>query len=129
MPLAESLDYASGFYCTYEFLNILEKFGIVQKSLYLSTSLLPSPFSNNDPIRKGVEIFQIELTNPHFHEEKGMKHIKHLMKGSLFAIHNNKIYNNNIELPNEIKKQLFLFKVGTIVTYVVSIAIVILIIQ
>ncbi len=117
MSLAERLNYASGYSVEpYEFLNILEKFGGVSISPSLNSlssfSPLPCSFSSDDVLRKGVEIFQIESRNPHFHEEKGGDHIKHMMEGSLLAIYNSKICNSNIELTKEIKNQLFLLKVG-----------------
>ena len=60
MSLAENLNYSSGYSIEpYEFINILEKFG----------GLLPT--DSPDIVEKGMEIFQIETRNPHFHEEKG----------------------------------------------------------
>jgi len=44
----------------------------------------------------GVEIFQIETLNPHIHEEKGGKHIKNMLLGSLCTIYNSKLCNDYV---------------------------------
>lgn len=75
MPLAESLHYSSGYSIEpYEVVDIFEKFG----------GLVPSQFS--DIIEKGVEIFQIETRNPHFHEDKGKHHLNDMLEASLGII-------------------------------------------
>jgi hypothetical protein len=58
----------------------------------------------NTVIQKGVEIFQIESRNPHFHEEKGADHIADMMEDSLLAINNSKICSS--ELIKEIRNHL-----------------------
>ncbi|HUG97096.1 MAG TPA: mannosyl-3-phosphoglycerate synthase, partial [Nitrososphaera sp.] len=64
MPLAECLQYTSGYSIeTREFVDIFEKFG----------GLMPSEYPQI--VEKGVEVFQIETRNPHFHEDKGMTHL------------------------------------------------------
>lgn len=60
---------------------------------------------SNMAIQKGVEIFQIESRNPHFHEEKGADHIADMMEDSLLAINNSKICTNG-ELIKEIRNHL-----------------------
>jgi mannosyl-3-phosphoglycerate synthase len=98
MTLAENLNYSSGYSVEpYEFINILEKFG----------GLLPTDSSNI--IEKGIEIFQIESRNPHFHEEKGADHLTGMMQASLLAINNSKIC--NIELTKEIKNHLLMLQI------------------
>jgi mannosyl-3-phosphoglycerate synthase len=98
MSLAENLNYSSGYSVEpYEFINILEKFG----------GLLPS--DNPDIIEKGIEIFQIETRNPHFHEEKGNDHLTGMMQESLLAINNSKICNT--ELTRQINDHLLLLQV------------------
>lgn len=131
MSLAESLSYASGYSVEpYEFINILEKFGGLLPSAdddHVTTTVAKnkstsnislSSFYDDDAyetllssdektvIQKGVEIFQIESRNPHFHEEKGAEHITDMMEDSLLAINNSKICNG--ELTKEIRNQLFL---------------------
>ena len=98
MSLAENLNYSSGYSVEpYEFINILEKFG----------GLLPS--NNPDIIEKGIEIFQIETRNPHFHEEKGNDHLTGMMQESLLAINNSKICNT--KLTREINDHLLMLQV------------------
>jgi len=93
MSLAENLNYSSGYSIEpYEFINILEKFG----------GLLPT--DSPDIVEKGVEIFQIETRNPHFHEEKGKDHLTEMLQASLLAISNSKVCNT--ELAKEIKEHL-----------------------
>ncbi|MBI2185464.1 MAG: mannosyl-3-phosphoglycerate synthase [Thaumarchaeota archaeon] len=75
LKLAELLEYGSGFSLeTYEIINILEQFG----------GILPSP--NHRVVSSGVDMFQIETRNPHFHEDKGTEHIKDMVRSSLGAI-------------------------------------------
>lgn len=75
MPLAECLHYSGGYSIeSHEFIDIFEKFG----------GLLPSKYPH--VMDKGVEIFQIETRNPHFHEEKGRAHLVEMLEGSLLAI-------------------------------------------
>lgn len=98
MSLAENLNYSSGYSVEpYEFINILEKFG----------GLLPS--NNPDIIEKGIEIFQIETRNPHFHQEKGNDHLTGMMQESLLAINNSKICNT--ELTRQINDHLLMLQV------------------
>jgi mannosyl-3-phosphoglycerate synthase len=75
----------------------LEKFG----------GLLHS--NSSDIIEKGIEIFQIESRNPHFHEEKGADHLTGMMEDSLLAINNSKICNT--ELTKDIKNHLMMLQV------------------
>ncbi|MER3407796.1 MAG: mannosyl-3-phosphoglycerate synthase, partial [Nitrososphaera sp.] len=75
MPLAEGLHFSSGYSVEpYEVVDIFEKFG----------GLIPSPFTRIG--EKGVEIFQIETRNPHFHEEKGKSHLNEMLEASLGII-------------------------------------------
>jgi len=75
MPLAECLHYSSGYSIEpYEFVDVFEKFGGVMPSKYPKV------------IEKGVEVFQIETRNPHFHEDKGKMHLNHMLEGSLAVI-------------------------------------------
>lgn len=80
MPLAECLHFSSGYSVEpYELVDIFEKFG----------GLVPSPFTRVG--EKGVEIFQIETRNPHFHEEKGKSHLNEMLEASLGIIAASKI--------------------------------------
>ncbi|MGN6622979.1 MAG: mannosyl-3-phosphoglycerate synthase, partial [Candidatus Nitrosocosmicus sp.] len=109
MSLAESLNYASGYSVEpYEFINILEKFGGLLPSLTSSLDVKGIEEAKEFAMQKGIEIFQIESRNPHFHEEKGADHIAEMMEDSLLAINNSKICNG--ELTKEIKNQLLLLQ-------------------
>jgi len=80
MPLAECLHYTSGYSIeTREFIGILEKFG----------GLVPSEYPQI--VDKGVEVFQIETRNPHFHEDKGIEHLSEMLEASLATILGSKI--------------------------------------
>lgn len=80
MPLAECLQYTSGYSIeTREFVDIFEKFG----------GLVPSEYPQI--VEKGVEVFQIETRNPHFHEDKGMAHLDEMLEASLATIFGSKI--------------------------------------
>jgi mannosyl-3-phosphoglycerate synthase len=75
MPLAECLHFSSGYSIEpYEFVDVFEKFG----------GLLPSEYPK--AIEKGVEIFQIETRNPHFHEDKGRAHLNEMLEAALATI-------------------------------------------
>jgi mannosyl-3-phosphoglycerate synthase len=94
MRLAECLHFSSGYSVEpHELLDILEKFG----------GLLPSNYP--EVMEKGVEIFQIEPRNPHFHEEKGSMHLKEMLAGSLNTLYRSKICPPQLskELHNEIE--------------------------
>ncbi|WP_337862077.1 mannosyl-3-phosphoglycerate synthase [Nitrososphaera sp.] len=80
MPLAECLHFSSGYSVEpYEIVDIFEKFG----------GLIPTNFTRMG--EKGVEIFQIETRNPHFHEDKGKSHLNHMLEASLGIIAASKI--------------------------------------
>jgi mannosyl-3-phosphoglycerate synthase len=87
MPLAECLHYSSGYSieCN-EFIDIFEKFG----------GVLPSAYPH--AMDKGVEIFQIETRNPHFHEDKGAAHLTEMVEASLGVIERSAI------CPDELRK-------------------------
>ena len=80
MPLAECLQYTSGYSIeTREFIDIFEKFGGLEPSEYPHI------------VEKGIEVFQIETRNPHFHEDKGMAHLNEMLEASLATIFGSKI--------------------------------------
>jgi mannosyl-3-phosphoglycerate synthase len=89
MNLAECLHYSSGYSIEcHEFIDIFEKFG----------GILPSAYPR--VMDKGVEIFQIETRNPHFHEEKGSAHLNEMVEASLGVIQNSAI------CPDELRKMI-----------------------
>jgi mannosyl-3-phosphoglycerate synthase len=89
MPLAECLHYSTGYSveCN-EFIDIFEKFG----------GILPSAYPQ--VMDKGVEVFQIETRNPHFHEEKGLAHLNEMVQASLGVIERSAI------CPDDLRKSI-----------------------
>lgn len=80
MRLAELLTFSSGFSVEpFELLNILEQFSGIK------------PSSLPEVMKKGVEIYQIQTRNPHFHEDKGDDHVRRMLLSSLGAIYNSDI--------------------------------------
>jgi mannosyl-3-phosphoglycerate synthase len=63
----------------YEYIDIFEKYG----------GLLPSDYP--EVMEKGVEIFQIETRNPHFHEDRGSVHLQEMLHASFGCIYNSQI--------------------------------------
>ena len=98
MELAMALDYSSGFSIeTYHFINLFEKFG----------GILPG--GTSEFLAKGVEIFQIESRNPHFHDiEKGTSHLNGMIESSLSVIYHTPL------CPEALKKEIqdFLYQTG-----------------
>ena len=100
MKLAEMLDYRQAFGIeTYEIIDILEKFGGVIKP------------TNSKPMADGVEIFQMETLDPHFHEDKGEEHLEQMLADSLLAIMGSPLCTDTLqkeveaELPEEFEKR------------------------
>jgi mannosyl-3-phosphoglycerate synthase len=97
MQLAECLNFSSGYSVEpYEFIDIFEKFG----------GIIPTKYP--EAMNRGVEIFQIETRNPHFHENKGESHLNEMMHGSLVSISTSPICPQN--LKSELKEQLKEYK-------------------
>ena len=100
MKLAEMLDFRQAFGIeTYEIIDILEKFGGVLKP------------TNSKPMADGVEIFQMETLDPHFHEDKGEEHLGQMLADSLLAIMGSPLCTETLqkeveaELPKEFEKR------------------------
>lgn len=78
--LAVRMRFAAGFAVEpYQYLNLFELFG----------GVLPSPYP--DVMRGGVEIFQIETRNPHFHENKGSGHVQEMRLQALNVLYHSPI--------------------------------------
>ncbi len=89
MPLAECLHFSSGYSVEpYEFVDIFEKFG----------GLFPSDYPK--VVEKGVEIFQIETRNPHFHEDKGKAHLNDMLEAALAIMAGSRV------CPDDLKESL-----------------------
>jgi len=86
IKLAEILPYASGYAVEpQEIISILEQSGAV----------LPAPYPT--VAKHGIDIFQIETKNPHFHEEKGLEHLLDMLRSGLSAIHHSQLANPTIK--------------------------------
>jgi len=76
IKLAEILPYASGFAVEpQELISIFEGFGGI-----LATA-------SQAVAKHGIEIFQIETRNPHFHEERGRTHLRRMLLPGLSVIY------------------------------------------
>jgi mannosyl-3-phosphoglycerate synthase len=76
LKLAEILPYASGYAVEpQELVSIFEGFGGVL------------PVSHQTAAKHGIEVFQIETRNPHFHEEKGLEHLQSMLSFGLGTIY------------------------------------------
>ena len=96
IQLAEILEYSSGFSVEpFEILYILEEFGGLK------------PTSYPEVTEKGVEIFQIETRNPHFHEDKGEEHLKEMLLASLSVVYHSSLCDQNLKstILNELVSQ------------------------
>lgn len=81
MDLALRMGYSAGFSVeTNHFVSLLENFG----------GAIPSRFP--EVMKLGVEVFQIQSRNPHFHDfGKGDDHLNEMIEGSLSVIYNSSI--------------------------------------
>jgi mannosyl-3-phosphoglycerate synthase len=80
LDLAFRLRFAGGFAVEpYEFLYLLEQFGGVDP-------LSDGPLRHPDVMHEGVQIFQVETCNPHFHEDKGAGHVEGMSAVAVNAI-------------------------------------------
>lgn len=80
MQLGEMLRFASGYAVEpYQYIQMLELFGGVH----------PSP--HPEVMDKGVEVYQIETRNPHFHENKGEEHVVSMRGNALQVIYDSSI--------------------------------------
>jgi len=96
IKLAEILPYASGYAVEpQQIISMLEQSGAV----------LPAPYPT--VAKHGIDIFQIETRNPHFHEEKGLEHLRDMLRSGLSAIHQSQLANSTIKkmILTELVKQ------------------------
>ncbi len=90
MDLALQMDYSAGFSIeTYHFIDLMEKFG----------GILPG--SPSSAIKAGVDVFQMQSRNPHFHvASKGDDHIGEMILGSLSVLYHSAL------CPDGLKKEI-----------------------
>lgn len=75
IKLAEILNYRSKFAVEpSEIMSVLEQFGGISEPRF------------EDPMEKGVDIFQMETRNPHFHDQKGDEHLEEMLSDALSTI-------------------------------------------
>lgn len=74
--LARILPFASGYAVEpQELISLFEDFGGVL------------PPADQKIVKQGIEIFQIESRNPHFHEERGGEHLQHMLLQGLSTVY------------------------------------------
>ncbi|AEC52369.1 hypothetical protein PNA2_1454 [Pyrococcus sp. NA2] len=87
MKLAEIMPFSTGYSVEpYEIVYLLERFGKWENVEEFK-----------DVFDQGIEIFQIETLNPHFHEDKGKEHVKEMILLSLATIYHSKLATENLK--------------------------------
>ena len=87
MKLAEILPFSTGYSIEpYEIVYLLERFGSWKNVEEFQ-----------DVFDHGIEIFQIETLNPHFHEDKGQEHVKEMILLSLATIYHSKLASEGLK--------------------------------
>ena len=85
MELANILGYSTGYSIEpYQLVYLLEEFGGGETRF-------------PDAANEGIEVYQIETLDPHLHEEKGEKHVRDMLLGSLSVIYHSKLCNNHLK--------------------------------
>ncbi|MCA6213991.1 mannosyl-3-phosphoglycerate synthase [Thermococcus bergensis] len=87
MKLAEIMPFSTGYSIEpYEIVYLLERFGSWENVEEFQ-----------DVFDQGIEIFQIETLNPHFHEDKGQEHVKEMVLLSLTTIYHSKLASERLK--------------------------------
>ncbi len=74
------LRFASGFAVEpFELLDVLERFGGV------------GPVTDREVMRDGVEVYQVQTRNPHFHESRGEVHVDDMRLSALNSIYHSPV--------------------------------------
>lgn len=80
MALGQLMAFSSGYSVEpYELINLIEQFG----------GVYPSP--HQEVMEAGVEVFQIETRNPHFHEDKGSSHVEQMRTIALETLYHSSV--------------------------------------
>jgi mannosyl-3-phosphoglycerate synthase len=80
VKLAKTLPFATGYAVEpQELISLCEDYGGVL------------PTANHKISKEGVEVFQIESRNPHFHEERGIVHLRHMLLQGLSTVYHSKL--------------------------------------
>lgn len=96
LDLAMRMQFGTGFSVEpYEYLNLFEQFGGV------------IPTKHPEVIKKGVEVFQIETRNPHFHDNKGADHVQEMRLQALHALYHSPICTDTVreDIAKFLRKQ------------------------
>jgi len=81
MDLALRLRLAGGFAIEpFQLLDLFEQFGGIDPDAL-------GPTEHPDLMREGVQVFQVETCNPHFHEDRGLDHVEEMGSTSLSALY------------------------------------------
>lgn len=81
MELALRLRLAGGFAIEpYQFIDLFERFGGVDREAAAAQE-------HPDLMKEGVQVFQVETANPHFHEDRGDDHLDAMVQVSLAALY------------------------------------------
>ena len=104
MALALQMRFSGGFAVEpAELVELFERFGGIR----------PAPEGADcEIIRKGVELYQVETVNPHFHEDKGDAHVDEMRHVALAAIHGSTLCPR--WLRDEIERELVRHGVGDV---------------
>ena len=85
LDLALKLRYASGYAVEpYELLYLFEQYGGIDPEA-------TGPIDHPEVMHEGVQVFQVETCNPHFHEEKGQEHVESMRRSSLNVLYHSPI--------------------------------------
>lgn len=96
IDLGMKMRVASGFAVEpHQYIELFEQFG----------GVVPSP--NQDILKQGVDIYQIETRNPHFHENKGADHVQEMRLQALNVLYHSPICLDSVrkEIKRFLRKQ------------------------
>ncbi|HLA66995.1 MAG TPA: mannosyl-3-phosphoglycerate synthase [Acidimicrobiia bacterium] len=99
MDLALDLHFATGFAVEpFELIEIFERFGGLASE---------SGESERTVMRAGVDVFQVETQNPHFHEDKGDIHVAEMRHVALAGIHRSALCPSSLraEIEDSIRRE------------------------
>ena len=85
VDLALRLRFASGYAVEpYEMLYLFEQYGGIDPEAM-------GPVDHPEVMHDGVQVFQVETCNPHFHEDKGREHVESMRRSSLNVLYHSSI--------------------------------------
>lgn len=96
VELGMAMHMASGFAVEpHQYIDLFEQFG----------GVVPSP--NPEILKEGVDIYQIETRNPHFHENKGADHVQEMRLQALNVLYHSPVCLDSVrkEIKRFLRKQ------------------------